>query len=711
MAKHWGALRSEWDFFVDQGLGEHLLPVVSNPNATISRNSSLKGLGKTPSLYNYQNEVTGIANWTNIHATPEQIRIWCNQVDYGVCLIARLIKGIDVDVTNARLASQIRKTIEDFLLKKGIIEVPTRSRKDSPKFLVAIRVEDAPLDKHTIDVGEDGIIELLSNKQQFIAAGTHPSGARYEWEGLEYGFPVITKDDLVELWQILKEKYGTKKSPSLATDRVGLRELSNPFAVQDEPIYNALVEKNMITSEGSDPGSFNIVCPFAHEHTTEGGEKDSSTTYFAPHTGGHAHASIKCLHAHCSERTTEDFKRAIGLDGVEDFAPVNSNIIALPTPTSLSAKIDKYTTTEYFDFEESFTELEWITKGIIQRGNIGTMLGPPSVGKTFNVIDLMAAVARGIPWQGRRCKQGRVIYVAAEGGNALKARIKAYNKEHGLKPGDYIPVGFINTPINLLNAEDVAAFITAQRNKYKEEGIALVIFDTYAQCMIGDENSSHDTGIMIRALQKIATALNAAVLAVHHTGKNPALGGRGHSSLFGAVDFEIYVTHNDPKSSLREIYTGKLKDGEGFHQQFKLKKVHLGVDSDGDDIHSCVVVNAEPGDYKDETPKLRTGEQMTLDDIYEYQKKGTGQWPDIDVLVDIIRSKEIKERGKESARKPFRIKRAINTMIEHGRGITLTKDNRVVPIVEEVENDDNAQHDSLSVDNNESMSNVTPFPK
>lgn len=232
--------------------------------------------------------------------------------------------------------------------------------------------------------------------------------------------------------------------------------------------------------------------------------------------------------------------------------------------------------------------------------------------------------------------------------------------------------------------------------------------------MRGDENSSHDTTQMVRSLQHIGRELDSAVLAIHHTGKNVALGGRGHSSLKGNTDFEIFVAQKDEDSPIRDVWKGKIKDGiEKFKVQFKLKKVHLGKDEDGDDMSSCVVVGVEPEDLVKEPTaephKLRRGEELTLATVREYQSKGTRQWPDLEVLVDIIRNLEVQERGKDSARKPYHIRKAINTMVEHKRGIYITKENRVVPL--EVETDENAKHESLSLDNDQDRSNVTFFPK
>ena len=53
----WGATPDDWaHLYLSCGLMADLLPVVSNPNATISPLSKMKGLGKTPSRYNQAGE-------------------------------------------------------------------------------------------------------------------------------------------------------------------------------------------------------------------------------------------------------------------------------------------------------------------------------------------------------------------------------------------------------------------------------------------------------------------------------------------------------------------------------------------------------------------------------------------------------------------------------------------------------------------------------
>ena len=64
----------------------------------------------------------------------------------------------------------------------------------------------------------------------------------------------------------------------------------------------------------------------------------------------------------------------------------------------------------------------------------------------------------------------------------------------------------------------------------KDAGIGLVVIDTLA----------HGAAISNRI--RIKQQLNAAVLVVHHTGKDASKGARGSSSLKAAVDTEISIT-------------------------------------------------------------------------------------------------------------------------------------------------------------------------
>lgn len=174
----WGATPDEWAYFVGLGLTADLLPVVSNPEARISPLSTLKGLGKTPSIYNRDGKVVGLGRWTERQTTSEDVARWAENPDYGICVQTRRVRAIDIDVDDFEKSQTIASHFEAQLGKV----LARRWRKNSGKCLLAF---ETPGDfyKRSFKV-EGGLVEFLAHGQQFVAVGTHPSGARYEWEEL-----------------------------------------------------------------------------------------------------------------------------------------------------------------------------------------------------------------------------------------------------------------------------------------------------------------------------------------------------------------------------------------------------------------------------------------------------------------------------------------------------------------------------------------------
>lgn len=225
----------------------------------------------------------------------------------------------------------------------------------------------------------------------------------------------------------------------------------------------------------------------------------------------------------------------------------------------------------------------WIIKHVLPRAPLAVVYGDAGAGKTFVVLDMAAAISRGVPWRGNRVKCTPVAYVCAEGGEFFSRRLAAYQKEHGCQLDNlYVWDG---RP-NLLRGDDHKAVIQALR----ELSPGLVIIDTLARAMPGGaENASEDMGAVLDKCSTIARELHATVLLVHHSGKDATKGARGWSGLRAAADAEIAVIR-DPQSNARVIRIGKQKDSaDGVEYPFTLGVVHLGDDEDGDPITSCVV--------------------------------------------------------------------------------------------------------------------------
>jgi hypothetical protein len=72
-------------------------------------------------------------------------------------------------------------------------------------------------------------IEALGEGQQFLAAGTHSSGVRYQWEGgLPNSIPVITQMAMDQMWEKLTQTYAKTSSTSAALTAVAKASSLSP---------------------------------------------------------------------------------------------------------------------------------------------------------------------------------------------------------------------------------------------------------------------------------------------------------------------------------------------------------------------------------------------------------------------------------------------------------------------------------------------------
>ena len=259
-----------------------------------------------------------------------------------------------------------------------------------------------------------------------------------------------------------------------------------------------------------------------------------------------------------------------------------------------------FTPIQAAEFAAAGTDTHWLIKNVLPFSGTSVIYGASTSGKTFMALDMAFAIALGQPWRGCRVKQGRVIYIAAEGAAGVRKRLKAYAQHYGI-PLDTIELYVIPASPSLLDRAQIADLI-----KYVNEtgGAALTIFDTFAQVTAGgNENSGEDMGKALKAAQDYGRATGSAIVLIHHSGKDEARGARGWSGIKAAVDAELEVVRSDDD---RVMTVTKLKDGEdGAEFGFKLLTIPLGVDEGGEVISSCVVEHTEDGGSTARTAKAR----------------------------------------------------------------------------------------------------------
>ncbi len=299
-------------------------------------------------------------------------------------------------------------------------------------------------------------------------------------------------------------------------------------------------------------------------------------------------------------------------------------------------------------------EVNDFVQGLLTENAMSVVYGESNCGKTFFMSDLAFHVAQGKRYNGRRVEKGNVLYLSLEGKRGIKNRIAAYKMENNVDLD-----GFLMMPcqVDFINSEDdipQLVELIMEANKAFDHNIKLVVVDTLARAIGGgDENSGVDMGTLVKHSDLIRQYTNAHICFIHHSGKNKALGARGHSSLRAAVDTEIEISRAE-NADYSTVKIPKQRDMDRDNDfYFKLKRVVLGMNRWMEEVTSCVV---EPFDIATEVEanvgkRIKSGKTKTAYDALKeaiMEKGFRGSGPDMPpckvVTIDIFK-KYLEKRG------------------------------------------------------------------
>lgn len=310
---------------------------------------------------------------------------------------------------------------------------------------------------------------------------------------------------------------------------------------------------------------------------------------------------------------------------------------------------------------------DYLLKHLIDRRSLVLVYGESGSGKTFFSVDLALHVATGSPWRGRRMSQGLVMYLAVENPGSVRNRVYAWREHHKPEPG--APFVIVDAPMDLRDPKVEQAIVDgyqlALREHHAEPGV--IVIDTLSRAMPGaDENSPEDMTALIGACDRIRSETGAAIVMVHHAGKDLARGARGHSSLKAAVDVEVEVRDKVARVT-------KNRDGEsGVEFPFALELVNLGADQDGDEVVTCVVVDQPEQSRPRKLAQPSGGNQRAVYDAIRELAEERGELSlgtsAIPKGVRIVKIEDVIERASpkvaaDPKRKRGRIMEAINGMV------------------------------------------------
>lgn len=209
--------------------------------------------------------------------------------------------------------------------------------------------------------------------------------------------------------------------------------------------------------------------------------------------------------------------------------------------------------------------LEYLVEGLIPIRQLFELYGARKSGKTFLSIDLGLCVATGLDWHGRKVKQGRSLHIVGEGNlGGVRNRVEAWilyqaqktgiNKEE-LERRVFENWRLVGVPVHVDKSEVLEAFIVANPGKFD-----LVIIDTLLRNMSGDVLDASDAQKFIAACDRIRQKMEAAVVVVHHEGKDATRGSLGSTVIEAAVDGAARFSRPDVTKSKRILEITLLRD-------------------------------------------------------------------------------------------------------------------------------------------------------
>jgi hypothetical protein len=285
---------------------------------------------------------------------------------------------------------------------------------------------------------------------------------------------------------------------------------------------------------------------------------------------------------------------------------------------------------------ESGENVPDFVEGVLVLGSLHVVYGQSHAGKTWWALDIAMHVAAGLKWRDRAVEQGTVVYLSLEGSSSFKLRVDAWCRH--FDPERKAHFAMIEHSINFCELSDIAKLINTLKTAERNIGpVKLVVVDTLARAMAGkNENSPEDLGLVVSHCNQISKTCGAAVLLIHHSGKDEAKGARGHSLLRAATDIEIEIVGNG--SDEKSANVKKHRDfGDGVEFPFKVLPVQMGKNRRDKPLWSAVIEHLgvavpTPGPKKHErrSPKKMVGDAQleaclkALKDCLEFARDKRG---------------------------------------------------------------------------------------
>lgn len=263
--------------------------------------------------------------------------------------------------------------------------------------------------------------------------------------------------------------------------------------------------------------------------------------------------------------------------------------------------------------QKEIPEEEWLIERVLPAEGFTFIVGAEATGKSFYTLTLAYSIVNGKPWLGQFPvkKSTRVLFMDKENS---QRRIQSRCKGLGINPGsEWLFRMRMPHLFNLVDAQgQLSEFARSLSRKVVKNDIGLIVLDSFADFMVGNENSAEDVQQFFNAMRELFP--DRSILVLHHENKpsqgvtrNSSQRVRGSSNITAQIvsGFRVFSL---PKTSnefvLEQFKAGDSEKLKPFKVQLVAKPYHYNPDK------TYVAEVKYGGEYYDEEGKAEMAEDL-----------------------------------------------------------------------------------------------------
>ncbi len=244
----------------------------------------------------------------------------------------------------------------------------------------------------------------------------------------------------------------------------------------------------------------------------------------------------------------------------------------------------------HFDAENRPPAIRWLVYNLIPMNAVVLLYGESYSGKTGLAIHLLRCVALGIPFFGMATLRMPVVYIALENGDDADAHLRAVQAHERAHVSTWTwpdTVAFSDRAVDFTSSADVIHLVQ-DVTRIAPNGAMIVVDALLDGIGAGNIVLNELMNPVMKRFHELVKKCCGPVIVLHHANRTEDHTPLGATCILSRSDVHIKVearTHGSAWKAEKVKGAGKLD----WHP-FSFQRVVLGINSDGQEMASCVLV-------------------------------------------------------------------------------------------------------------------------